>query len=464
MAAVQSALIVAHDVSGLPWWATIVAGTLTMRAFVLPAVIYQQRQHARFAQIRPLLRAVGESCQHIQSNPRRQAAALTGMWRVCVENGVHPLSLFAGALVQLPVFLICIFSVRRLLAAAREAAAAESTVAAGEAAASASAAGFTDGGMLWFADLTAADPTAALPLLTLGTFLLTTEASNRQNRLGSPAQGGAGAAAPPARGLPLWLEYFRKRLQDVGVIALPAMATLPAGVFMYWLPNNLVSLAQGAVLRSEWARTHPLLAPPPPKRLQAAAAGGGVRASARGVMMAQARALEERGEVQAAAETYRSLIREEPADADAVLGLVKLLLLSGSAEAHAMAVAVLRPLVAMKPNERRASLALAGALDRVGDRAEAEATLGARLALAPDDVQARIALAAMLARPMAAVDGAGGAGTSRLDAAIAELARAAQDARAVGDVNAASWCEREVSRLQGRGSDDSGGAGGTPPS
>lgn len=240
LAAVQSALVLAHDASGLPWWATIAAGTLAMRLVVLPAVLYQQRQHARFAHLRPLLRAVSESCQHIESRPKRQAAALAGMWRVCVENGVHPLSLFAGSIVQLPVFLVCIFSVRRLLASARDAAAAG-----GDAGGSS---GFAEGGALWFADLTAADPTATLPLLTLGTFLLTTEAANR------PAAAGGAGAEQPARGLPLWLDYLRKRLQDLGVIALPAVAALPSGVFMYWLPNNLISLAQSAALRSEWAR------------------------------------------------------------------------------------------------------------------------------------------------------------------------------------------------------------------
>jgi YidC/Oxa1 family membrane protein insertase len=448
---VQSALLAAHESSGLPWWATIAAGTVLMRAALLPAVLYQTRQQARFAQLRPLLRAVGESCQHIESRPRRQAAALAGMWRVSVQHGVHPLSLFAGALVQLPVFVVCIVSVRRLLAQAQQPAA------------DAAAAGLETGGALWFVDLTAADPFVVLPLLTLGSFLATTELAAAARATGAAgAPRAAGAPTPPASPMSLVLEYVRKRFQDVGLIAAPAIASLPVGVFCYWLPNNLISLAQGAVLRSDWAKAHgllaPFLAPPPPTALQPVAAGGGLRASARAVKLAQAAALEARGEAQAAAETYRGLVREEPAEPDAALALVRLLLASASAEAHAMAVAVLRPLVAMKPGERRAALALVAALERAGEPlAEGEAALRALLAATPADAQARIAYASLLARPRAPSDAPGvdasaqPAAETRAHLAAAELARAAEDARAAGDESAALWCEREAARLGAQG-------------
>jgi hypothetical protein len=123
-----------------------------------------------------------------------------------------------------------------------------------------------------------------------------------------------------------------------------------------------------------------------------------------------------------------------------------------------MAVAVLRPLVAMKPGERRAALALVAALERAGEPlAEGEAALRALLAATPADAQARIAYASLLARPRAPSDAPGvdasaqPAAETRAHLAAAELARAAEDARAAGDESAALWCEREAARLGAQG-------------
>jgi hypothetical protein len=112
----------------------------------------------------------------------------------------------------------------------------------------------------------------------------------------------------------------------------------------------------------------------------------------------------------------------------------------------------------MKPGERRAVLALAGALDRVGESAEAEAAIGALLDARPADVQARIVLASLLARhegPEATATGRA-ARAARADEAIAELRQAAAAALEVGDASASQWCEREIARLaepegEGRG-------------
>ncbi|KAJ1627840.1 60Kd inner membrane protein-domain-containing protein [Pavlovales sp. CCMP2436] len=374
VAAVHSALVSLHDVSGMPWWATLVAGTLVVRALVLPAVVYQQRQAARLVHLRPLLRAVADTCKHIESVPRRQSAMWSGMWRVCVQQGVHPASLLAAPLVQLPVFVTCILAVRRLMtttqadiaAAAGVAAGMDTAAAAGGAVEEGVAAGpaslgaaLADGGALWFCDLTVADPLSVLPILTVGSFLLTTELAASR-----PAADGAGSApaqekSPAGRAF----DWLRRRLQDMGVIALPAMAQFPAGLFLYWLTSNLASIAQGVLLRSQWARSHPLLSPPPPPHLQSAAgaiaagrgsvfkalSGGaasacGVRATARTVRIEQAAALAARGESQAAAEVYRGLVAADFSDIDAALGLSKLLLASEGGEARAMAVQVLKPL------------------------------------------------------------------------------------------------------------------------
>lgn len=48
----QSGLIQLHDVTGLPWWATIVVSTFALRTIVtLPLAVYQNRNMAKFEKV-----------------------------------------------------------------------------------------------------------------------------------------------------------------------------------------------------------------------------------------------------------------------------------------------------------------------------------------------------------------------------------------------------------------------------
>lgn len=420
--AVQSALVGLHDLSGLPWWATLVAGTCAVRVALFPVIVYQQRQQSRLRNLRPVLRAVSESCKHIPDLTRRQGALIGGMWRECVRHGVHPMSLFVAPLVQVPVFLTCVVSVRRML---------ERSVvgpADGGALAPTSPHDMSTGGAVWFSDLTAADPYAVLPICTIGLFLVSTELS------------GAGATMPP------WMEFLKRRLQDGGLIALPAFAAFPAGVFMYWVPNNLISLVQTQLTRLPRVRMALALDPPPGQELLPSSAGGDRRTTTRQAVFAQARAFEAEGQIQAAAETYRGLVQEEPGDPKAVLALTRLLRASPSEEAHLMAVAVLEPLVAMVPDDPMPRIALVEALTAVGRRDDALVEAEALVVREEKNVRAHIVLASTLAPESSDADGA-----SVYAARAAEhLETAARLASEAGDPNAADWCTREAEALRAR--------------
>ena len=71
----------------------------------------------------------------------------------------------------------------------------------------------TDGGALWFADLTVADPTYALPVLTSLTFLATVE-------LGA-ADGMQGQSAD-------MLKNMKNFMRGLAVVMVPFSASLPA--------------------------------------------------------------------------------------------------------------------------------------------------------------------------------------------------------------------------------------------
>jgi YidC/Oxa1 family membrane protein insertase len=91
---------------------------------------------------------------------------------------------------------------------------------------------FVDGGLLWFKDLEQLDNTLVLPLAALS---LSYYALNR--------------AFAVSNGRPAIL------IKDLGhsliILSVPWVAVLPSGVFCYWIPSSLFTLAQTTFLKSE---------------------------------------------------------------------------------------------------------------------------------------------------------------------------------------------------------------------
>jgi YidC/Oxa1 family membrane protein insertase len=84
---------------------------------------------------------------------------------------------------------------------------------------------FTDGGILWFQDLSHADPTYLLPIISAVTMLAATEITSKN-------------VDPQQR----WL----MRLLPIGFTAF--LLSFPAGLFVYWITSNLVTLVQNYVI------------------------------------------------------------------------------------------------------------------------------------------------------------------------------------------------------------------------
>jgi YidC/Oxa1 family membrane protein insertase len=84
---------------------------------------------------------------------------------------------------------------------------------------------FHEGGLLWFQNLSAADPYFILPVISALTMLAATEIT-------------AKSVDPQQR----WL----MRLMPVGITVF--LWSFPAGLFVYWITSNLVTLAQNYVI------------------------------------------------------------------------------------------------------------------------------------------------------------------------------------------------------------------------
>jgi YidC/Oxa1 family membrane protein insertase len=120
------------------------------------------------------------------------------------ERRVNPLADYFPVLVQVPVFITMYQVVRSHEEAVPS---------------------FASGGLLWFVDLTKADPYFILPVLSASILLAAGEVSARN------------------------LDPQQRRMMKFLMVALTAvMARFPAGLFVYWVTSNAVTLIQNLLI------------------------------------------------------------------------------------------------------------------------------------------------------------------------------------------------------------------------
>lgn len=85
------------------------------------------------------------------------------------------------------------------------------------------------GGMLWFVDLTIKDSTFFLPFSALGLSYLALD-----------------LALKPHGNVLLYLKDF---FQSLMIISIPVILPLPAGIFFYWIPSSVFTIAQTQLLK-----------------------------------------------------------------------------------------------------------------------------------------------------------------------------------------------------------------------
>jgi YidC/Oxa1 family membrane protein insertase len=200
----------AHDFSGLPWWATIVAATIGARALLLPVSLYTMRNAARMAAIQDDLKVMREDVMASMRAGNRQAAGQQQQDQrdFLRAAGVSPGKLLLGPLVQFPVFISFFVAIRRL---------------------SQSDPAFATGGAAWFLDLAASDPIFVLPVMAGLTLGLMTELGGDT---GTKMTG-----------------QMKNVIRGMAVLSVPMTAWFPSAIFCYWIPNNLFSVCLSSASR-----------------------------------------------------------------------------------------------------------------------------------------------------------------------------------------------------------------------
>ena len=194
---ISGALDLFHSL-GAPWWLSIVLLTVLVRALLFPLTLRQVKNMRAMQELRPEMEEIRA---RYKKDRRKQQEAMTELYR---ERRVNPLAGFLPILVQIPVFL----TLYRVVRGHEEA-----------------FPSFASGGLLWFSDLTMPDPYFILPVLSASLLLVASEVSSKN------------------------VDPRQRRMMRFLPIAFTAfIARFPAGLFVYWVTSNAVTLVQNLIV------------------------------------------------------------------------------------------------------------------------------------------------------------------------------------------------------------------------
>ena len=201
-------LLYFHQQLGLEWWLSIVLLTVVVRTLLFPLTVRQVRSMRAMQELRPELDKLRKK---YKDNRQKQQEEQMKLFQ---ERKVNPLGGCLPILLQMPIIIGIFYAVRRF---------------GGDPLRNPPVApeypSFRDGGLFWFQDLSVYDSTLILPILSAVTMLVSMEITNK-------------SMEPQQR----WL----MRIMPIGITVF--LWRFPAGLFVYWITSNLVTLVQNYVI------------------------------------------------------------------------------------------------------------------------------------------------------------------------------------------------------------------------
>src|SRR5918997_2086558 len=183
---------------GAPWWLSIVLLTVSVRAILFPLTIHQVKNMRSMQELKPEMDQIRF---RYKDDRQKQQEAMMELYR---KRQVNPLAGFLPVLVQVPVFI----TMYRVVRSHEEA-----------------FPSFASGGLLWFTDLTKADPYFILPVLSASILVAAGSISSRN------------------------VDPGQRRMMQLLPLAFTAfIARFPAGLFVYWVTSNTVTLVQNYLI------------------------------------------------------------------------------------------------------------------------------------------------------------------------------------------------------------------------
>ena len=197
-------LLYFHDNLGVPWWLSIAMLTVVVRSVLFPLTVKQVRSMRAMQDLKPEMDRI--RAQYRDNRQKQQEE----MMKLYQERKVNPLGGCLPILVQMPIFIGIFYVIRQF-----------GGYTVGDKTVPGTEPSFQDGGILWFQNLSVADPYFVLPVLSALTMLAATEITSKN-------------IDPQQR----WI----MRLLPIGITIF--LWSFPAGLFVYWITSNLVTLVQ----------------------------------------------------------------------------------------------------------------------------------------------------------------------------------------------------------------------------
>jgi YidC/Oxa1 family membrane protein insertase len=201
-------LLYFHNALGAPWWLSIALLTVVVRTLLFPLTVKQVKSMRAMQDLRPEMEKIRAQ---YRDNRQKQQEEIMKLYQ---ERKVNPLGGCLPILVQMPVFIGIFYVIREF-----------GGYSLGGRTIPPQYPSFQEGGLMWFQNLSVADPLYILPILSALTMLAATEITAKN-------------IDPQQR----WL----MRLLPIGITVF--LFNFPAGLFVYWITSNLVTLVQNYVI------------------------------------------------------------------------------------------------------------------------------------------------------------------------------------------------------------------------
>lgn len=230
----QDFLVGVQQLSGLPWWASIICSTIAIRAVItLPLAAYQLYVIAKIENLQPEIENLAKRLRyevsfhakqrgwseklarfHFKKNLRRIISELY------VRDNCHPFKASLLIWVQIPLWVFVSIALRNLSLGITSLETAVQT-------------GLAVGGTLWFPNLTFPDSTWILPVsLGLINLLIVEISTLRKTELSK------------------YQKCTTYLIRGISLVMIPIAATVPSSMSLYWFTSSIVGLGQNLLMCS----------------------------------------------------------------------------------------------------------------------------------------------------------------------------------------------------------------------
>ncbi|XP_001653719.2 mitochondrial inner membrane protein COX18 [Aedes aegypti] len=235
----QQALVDLHDLSGLPWWASIILSTVLVRTVVtMPLAIYQNKIVARLEKISlempeivkqlKMETAVAMKKFHWSEKEARimYNHSLKKQWNnLVVRENCHPAKTMILLWGQIPLWVMMSVSIRNMVHMLPDPSSIEAQITFTE---------LTLGGFGWIPNLTEVDQSLILPV-AMGLINLTIIEIQNLVRTREPSR---------------LQKIFTNMFRGLSVLMIPVAATVPSSLCLYWVTSSACGLGQNLLLMS----------------------------------------------------------------------------------------------------------------------------------------------------------------------------------------------------------------------